>query len=98
MSYHPAVPTATGEEKENSGKILDAEDASRLARLAYRVVLQREEKIDGSHVIRQMKSVAAKEIAKAVLGKAGVDDDAQQMAKMFKDWARRNARIQPEAE
>ena len=76
-------------------KTLEAEDASRLARLAYRVVLG--EEIDQRDAIQHMKSVPAREIAKAVLGSHKVDADAIEMANELKEWARRNAGIQPPA-
>jgi hypothetical protein len=74
-------------------KTLEAEDASRLARLAYRVVLG--EDIEEHGAIQQMKSVPARQIAKAVLGSSKVDADAIAMADELKAWARRNAGIQP---
>lgn len=73
------------------GKTIEVGDASRLARLAYRVILR--QRFDGAKVIRQLKSGTAKEVGKAVLGATNVDSDAIDMANRLKEWASRNAGI-----
>lgn len=72
-------------------KTLDVEDTSRLARLAYRVVLQ--QPFNHAKVLRQLKSETAKEVGKAVLGSTKVDRDALDVANRLKEWASRNAGI-----
>jgi hypothetical protein len=95
MSYHPRVSSAAAPKNGNgTRKTIDAADASRLARLAYRVVLKSDDDIDASRIMRQLTSPAAKEVARAVLGRSGVSADAVEMAERFKEWARRSARIE----
>jgi hypothetical protein len=93
MSYHPIMqegelgPDGVATEE----KTLEVGDASRLARLAYRVVLQ--QRVDHAKVLRKLKSGTAKEVGKAVLGATNVDSDARDMAERLKKWASKNAGI-----
>lgn len=72
-------------------KTLGAEDASRLARLAYRVVLQAD--IDPKKALDQLQSATAKQVGKAVLGSTRVDAEAIEFAEQLKNWARKNAGV-----
>ena len=93
MSYHRRMATAASATKHTpvQPKTLDAEDASRLARLAYRVVLQAP--IDPKKALDQLKSATAKQVGKAVLGSTRVDAEAIAFAEQLKNWARKNARV-----
>jgi hypothetical protein len=93
MSYDRGmqVDTAAPNGETTGGKTLEVEDASRLARLAYRVLLQ--QPIDRSTVLRQLKTGTAKEVGRAVLGATNVDRDALDMAERLKKWASKNAGI-----
>lgn len=101
MSYHrrmAAAASATKRSPSTEPKTLDAEDASRLARLAYRVVL--DAKIDKDKAISQLRTPTAKQVGRAVLGYRIVDTEAIDMAERLKSWARKNAnvRVTTEAE
>jgi hypothetical protein len=93
MSYHDAMHAATtaSHGEVSVGKTLDVNDVSRLAHLAYRVVLQ--QPFDRSKILRQLSSGTAKEVARAVLGDRNVDRDAIDLASRLKDWASRNTGI-----
>lgn len=93
MSYHRGMATAASATKRSSQqlKTLDAADASRLARLAYRVIL--DDEIDKAKVLDQLKSITAKQVGKAVLGSTRVDADAIEFAEKLKSWARKNAKV-----
>jgi hypothetical protein len=93
VSYHRDMLNNSGSATliEVDEKTLDVEDTSRLARLAYRVVLQ--QVVDRAKVLRQLKSETAKEVGKAVLGSTKVDRDAIDVANRLKEWASRNAGI-----
>ena len=93
MSYHSGMQTdaAVSDGATTEGKTLEVEDVSRLARLAYRVLLQ--QPVDRPSVLRQLKSGTAKEVGKAVLGATNVDRDALDMAERLKKWASKNAGI-----
>lgn len=92
------MATAASASKHSSHRprTLDAEDASRLARLAYRVVLK--DNIDKEKVLNQLKSSTAKQVGRAVLGYRTSDTDATEMAERLKSWARQNANVAAEAE
>lgn len=92
MSYdHRVTVSELVPEGALTEKTLEVGDASRLARLAYRVILQ--QSVDQSKVLRQLKSGTAKEVGKAVLGVTTVDRDAAEMADRLKRWASKNAGI-----
>lgn len=92
MSYHGVtVSELVPEGASAEEKTLEVGDASRLARLAYRVILQ--QTVNQSKVLRQLKSGTAKEVGKAVLGQPTVDRDALEMADRLKRWASKNAGI-----
>lgn len=98
MSYHRNMPEPPGlAVPEPDVKIIDVQDTSRLARLAYRVaVLQQQvDGADRAKVLRQLKSETAKEVGKAVLGSTKVDSDALDVANRLKEWASRNAGLPP---
>jgi hypothetical protein len=92
MSYHRGMASAASATKANPvpPKTLDAEDASALALLAYRVVLH-DNAIDRAEALRQLGSVSAKEVGRAVLGSTKVGPDALDLAERLKEWARRSA-------
>lgn len=95
MSYHRRMPNAatssTTSPPQPKPKTLDADDASRLARLAYRLVLGAT--IDKEKALDQLRTTTAKQVGKAVLGYPRVDRDAVEMAERLKSWARRNAQL-----
>ncbi len=94
MSYHRRMASAASakDSPHQIPKTLDAEDASTLALLAYRVVLH--DKIDANEALGQLNSVTAKRVGRAVLGSTRhVDTDTIDFAERLKEWARRNAGI-----
>ena len=98
MSYHRRMATGASAAKQTlpQPKTLDAEDASRLARLAYRVVLR--DQIDPKKALDQLRSTTAKQVGKAVLGSTRVNAEAIEFAEQLKSWARKNAGVTVEVE
>jgi hypothetical protein len=90
------VASAPKRSPQPQPKTLDADDASSLARLAYRVVLQAD--IDKEKALNQLRTPTAKQVGKAVLGYGRVNSDAVEMAERLKSWARKNAKVEVTAE
>ena len=89
MATEKAAKKASTDASESSGrkKVIEAADASRIARVAYMAVLG---KVVSEESLQHL-SPEARKIANAIIGQKTRDQGAQEAAVKFRQWAAQNA-------